>query len=501
MPARDARPLDVDVLVIGAGISGIDVAVRLDEQAPDHTWAIIEAREAVGGTWDLFRYPGIRSDSDMYTLAFPFKPWRGEKSIAEGADIRAYLEETVEEFGLADRIHHGQRAVAADWSSADQRWSVQVRTAAGLLTHRARFLYLASGYYSYDRGHVVDFPGAADFPGPVIHPQEWPQDLEVARRRVVVIGSGATAVTLVPALVERGAAQVTMLQRSPSYVAVRPARDRLARALHRVLPPEAAHRVARAKNGTSAVLTYAAARRLPGLAKAMLARDARRRLPQGYAVDRHFAPRYDPWDERVCLVPDGDLFAAISAGRAEIVTDTVERFDATGIRLGSGGHLDADVIVTATGLVLETAGGIRPTVDGVPMAARDRFSYKGLMLSDVPNLLWCIGYANNSWTLRADLSAQWFTRLLRHLSAHSLGVAVPRRSPADPSAAQADPASTLTSGYFQRAAAELPRAGDRAPWRVRQNWLIDAARMRGGRIDDGVLEFHPRRSAAEGSAG
>ncbi|HSO65930.1 MAG TPA: NAD(P)/FAD-dependent oxidoreductase [Ornithinibacter sp.] len=486
MPPTDVRPLDLDVLVVGAGISGVDAACRLSMHCPGTVWAVLEARDAVGGTWDLFRYPGIRSDSDMYTLGFPFRPWRGRASMAGGAEIRDYVRATADEFGVTERTHHGQRVERLEWSSERARWSVTARTAEGTVTHTARFVYLATGYYSYASGHVVDLPARDDFAGEVVHPQHWPQGMEVAGRRVVVVGSGATAVTLVPALVEEGAAHVTMLQRSPGYVAALPSRDVVADALRRVLPDAVAHRVVRGKNVVLSTAGYQLVRRRPDLGRRLLRRRAMRQLPPGFAVDTHFAPRYDPWDQRLCIAPDGDLFAVLSDGRAEVVTDTIERLDRDGIRLTSGRHLPADLVVTATGLRMELGGGAEVLLDGEVVDVSRGHVYKGLMLSDVPNVALAVGYTNASWTLRADLSARWFCSLVRFMDRKGYAVATPRY---DEVGVEDTPLLGLTSGYVQRAAGILPRQGRRAPWRVVQSYLHDLAVMRLGRIDDGHLEL------------
>jgi monooxygenase len=471
---------------VGAGLAGVDAGARLSMHCPGTAWAVLEARDAVGGTWDLFRYPGIRSDSDMYTLGFPFRPWRGATSIASGAQIRAYIEDTALEYGVTGHIHHGQRVERLEWSSASARWTVTARTASGVVHHSARLVYLATGYYSYASGHVVDFPGQADFAGPVVHPQAWPEGMPVEGARVVVIGSGATAVTLLPALVEAGAAHVTMLQRSPGYVAVLPSRDSVAMRARRVLPDAVAHRVVRAKNVALSTLGYQVLRRYPDAGRRILRRRMERALPPGYPVDTHFTPRYDPWDQRLCVAADGDLFEVLGTGRAEVVTATVERFERDGIRLSSGEHLPADVIVTATGLELEFGGGAQVVVDGDEVDLSQGHVYKGLMLSDVPNLAMAVGYTNASWTLRADLSARWFCSLVRHLDRRGLTVATPRYDEAEPGEV---PLLGLTSGYVQRAAHLLPKQGRRRPWRVVQSYAYDLAVTRLGRIDDGHLEL------------
>jgi cation diffusion facilitator CzcD-associated flavoprotein CzcO len=479
-----ARPLDVDVLVVGAGIAGVDVGARLGMHCPGTAWAVLESRDAVGGTWDLFRYPGIRSDSDMYTLGFPFRPWRGEASLASGEQIRQYVQDTAREFGVTERIHHGQRVERLDWSSDDARWTVTARTHAGTVRHTARLVYLATGYFSYEGGHVVDFPGQELFAGPVIHPQAWPDDLSV--QRVVVIGSGATAVTLVPALVEAGACHVSMLQRSPSYVASVPSRDRVATRVRQVMPDAVAHRVVRAKNVVLSTLGYQVLRRYPDAGRRLLRRRMEQALPAGYPVELHFTPTYDPWDQRLCAAADGDLFTVLGDGRASVVTASIDAFEGDGIRLAGGEHVPADVIVTATGLQMEFGGGARVFIDGVEVDVSSGHVYKGLMLSDVPNLAMAVGYTNASWTLRADLSARWFCSLVRYLDRRGLSVATPRYD--EPDAVDA-PMLDLTSGYVQRAAHLLPKQGRRRPWRVVQSYAYDLAVTRLGRIDDGHLEL------------
>ena len=486
MPRPPAQPLDLDVLVVGAGIAGVDAGARLSMHCSGTAWAVLEARDAVGGTWDLFRYPGIRSDSDMYTLGFPFRPWRGETSIASGEEIRAYVRETALEYGVTERIHHGQRVERIEWSSETARWTVTAHTASGEVQHTARLVYLATGYYAYESGHVVDFPGQEDFAGPVVHPQAWPDGIPVAGSRIVVIGSGATAVTLLPALVEAGAAHVTMLQRSPGYVASVPSRDPVALGLRTVLPDAVAHRVVRAKNVALSTAGYQVLRRYPDAGRRLLRRRMEQALPPGYPVDTHFAPRYDPWDQRLCVAADGDLFDVLGSGRAEVVTASIERFESDGIRLTSGEHLPADVIVTATGLRMQFGGGAQVVVDGQEVDVSTGHVYKGLMLSDVPNLAMAVGYTNASWTLRADLSARWFCSLVRFMDRRGLRVATPRYDEAEP----ADlPLLGLTSGYVQRAEHLLPKQGRRRPWRVVQSYAYDLAVTRLGRIDDGHLEL------------
>jgi monooxygenase len=454
----------VDVLIVGAGLSGIGAAWRLRRQRPSDTYAIVEARGAIGGTWDLFRYPGVRSDSDMYTLSYPFRPWREPEALASGSQIRGYIEETAAEAGITGNIRFGQRVVRAEWSSADARWTVHT---ADRSIFTCDFLYCCSGYYSYASGHRPDFPGMSSFDGAIIHPQSWPADLSYAGKRVVVIGSGATAVTLVPAMAAE-AAHVTMLQRSPTYVTPLPDRDAIADLARRFLPPKAANRVARAKNILLTQAFYQLARRRPALVRRALRGVALRYLNDPAYVDEHFKPTYQPWDQRLCVIPDGDLFQAIADGRASVVTDRVASFTATGIRLESGAELDADIVVTATGLELLPVGGIALTVDGEPIDVGQRSAYRGLMLSGVPNFAYCIGYTNASWTLRADLSHRYLIKLLDHLDRNGLAVATPTAP-----ARSGRPLIDLSSGYVRRALDKFPRQGDRDPWIVRQNYLRD----------------------------
>jgi monooxygenase len=465
----------VDVLVVGAGLSGIGAAYRLQTECPGRSYLILEGREASGGTWDLFRYPGVRSDSDMFTLGYPFRPWRQPTAIAAGATILTYLRDTAAEYGIDKNIRYGQRVVGASWSTARGRWTV--RTAAGD-EWTCAFLYVCTGYYRYASGYEVDFPGRQSFAGPVVHPQHWPEDLDYAGKRVVVIGSGATAVTLVPAMAE-AAAHVTMLQRSPSYLLSLPVREGAAQ---RVGPG-----LVRARNVLLTWALYQAARRWPRRVAKSFRDGVAKQLPAGVPVDPHFRPRYDPWDQRLCIVPDGDLFAAMRSGRASVVTGTIEAFTEHGIRLTGGEHLDADVIVTATGLAMVAFGEIALTVDGRAIESHDLHVYKGLMFDGVPNLAWCVGYTNASWTLRADLSSRYVCRLLNYLDRHRIDVATPRL----PASAHdtGEPLMDLSSGYVQRAAALLPRQSDHRSWRMLNNYLLDLPRMRLSRIDDGDMMF------------
>ncbi|SPR96108.1 flavin-containing monooxygenase [Cupriavidus taiwanensis] len=485
---RDASSDDavLDVLIVGAGLSGIGAARQLQRRCPGKRYAILEARDAIGGTWDLFRYPGIRSDSDMYTLGYRFKPWRGAKAIADGPSIRAYIRETAAEAGITSQIRFGHRVVSAAWDSADACWTVEAErsTDRSRVRLRARLLYVCAGYYSYAEAHRPAFDGEDRFRGRIVHPQFWDESLDYAGKRVVVIGSGATAVTLVPAMAA-SAAHVTMLQRSPTYIVSRPGEDAVARTLRRVLPERLAYAATRWKNVLLGMTFFQLARRRPERVKTRLVGMAAAQLPPGFDVATHFTPRYKPWDQRLCLVPDGDLFRALREGRAAVVTDAIRRFTENGIELASGKSLDADIVVTATGLKLNMLGDIALTVDGQPRRPAECLAYKGMMLSEVPNLVLAFGYTNASWTLKADLTAEYVCRLLRHMDRHGHRIAVPRA----PAAVQPTPFLDFTSGYVQRAAGVLPRQGDRKPWRVHQNYFKDLLTIRHGRIADGVLQF------------
>lgn len=486
-----------DVLVVGAGLSGISAAYHLQQQSPDRSFAILEGRRDLGGTWDLFRYPGIRSDSDMHTLGFRFRPWTGAKAIADGPSILSYLRDTAREHGIDRHIRYEHRVSGADWSTADARWTVTVEVGPGRgrtqLT--CNFLFLCAGYYDYDRGHAPVFAGSEDFQGRIVHPQFWPEALDHADKRVVVIGSGATAVTLVPEL-SRTAAHVTMLQRSPTYIVARPSEDAVANWLRLWLPGGAAYALTRAKNVALGLFFYRQMRRHPQAARRRLLGWVREHLGPDVDVDRHFTPRYDPWDQRLCLVPDADLFTAVREGAADVVTDTIERFTSTGIRLASGQELAADIVVTATGLELKLMGGITLTVDGRAVDPSASYMYKGMMLSDVPNLALTFGYTNASWTLKADLTSAYVCRLLNTMRARGVRQATPRVGDPDMGA---EPFLDFTSGYVQRAAAMLPKQGARAPWRLHQNYMRDYWTLRLGSVDDDMEFSNPFPPGQSGS--
>lgn len=470
----------VDVLVIGAGLSGIGAACQLREHHPDKSLAVLEGRSVSGGTWDLFRYPGIRSDSDMFTFGYRWRPWEGDVALADGPLILDYVRTVARERGVDELIRYDHRVTRASWDSEKARWTVEIE---GREPITAGFLHACTGYYDYESGHAPEFPGQADFRGDVIHPQHWPEDYDYAGKRVVVIGSGATAITLVPAMAGT-AEHVTMLQRSPTYVLSRPGRDPFATKLRR-LPERLRAPIVRWKNILVAVAFYQVSRRRPGLIKGVIGKALHRQLDGHVDVDRHFKPSYDPWDQRLCFVPDGDLFKAFRRGTASVVTDTIETFTETGIRLTSGEHLDADLIVTATGLRLLPFGRIDLEVDGEKVELSDTMAYKALMLSGVPNFVYTIGYTNASWTLKADLVSEYVVRLLRHLDETGRRSVVARK---DPAVAER-PFMDFQSGYVLRALDGLPKQGDRAPWMLKQNYLTDLRTIRKDRIDDGVLEF------------
>ena len=482
-PADDPSPEHFDVIIVGAGLSGIGAAAHLRASLPDKSFVIFEARDAIGGTWDLFRYPGIRSDSDMYTLGYAFKPWTGAKAIADGPSIRRYIEETAAERGIDREIRFGHRLVSANWSSSEARWTLEIERAGETVLASCNFLMMCSGYYSYAEGHRPNWPGEADFRGPIVHPQFWPEKLDYRGRKIVVIGSGATAMTLVPAMAEQ-AASVTMVQRSPSYVISRPSVDGIAEGLRRRLPERLAYGLARWKNVLLGQFFFRLARRRPERFGRRLIAMVQSEL--GEAFDpRHFTPAYKVWDQRLCLVPDSDLFRAIKAGKAAIATGTIERFTQTGIRLDSGEEIEADLIVTATGLKIDVAGGVEFSIDGAPTDLSSHMVYRGLMFGGVPNLAMLFGYTNASWTLKVDLSCDYLCRLLRRMDRKRLPIAVARPDPR----MKPVPFLDFTSSYVRRALDQLPKQGTRRPWRLYQNYLLDLIALRYGRIEDGVLHL------------
>jgi len=473
-----------DVVIIGAGISGIGAAYRIAERNPTMTYTILERRTRIGGTWDLFRYPGVRSDSSMFTLSFPFEPWTRPEGVADGGHIREYLTATARKYGIDRHIQFDSHVRSADWDSSTDTWTVSFDRDGARTQCRCRFVFFASGYYNYDDGYTPEFPGIERFNGTVVHPQHWPEDLDYTGKKIVVIGSGATAVTLLPSLSDR-AAKVSMLQRSPTYLVSASMYGKLPAVLRKVLPRRVSHVIMRAYTALSeAVFIALLCRTAPGLVRRMLRRKAISSLPDGYDVDTHFKPRYNPWDQRMCLIPDGDLYHAVSDGRAEVVTDHIDHFDATGISLKSGERLDADIIVTATGLQLQALGGATIALDGVEIDHRDRFVYKAHMLEDVPNLFWCVGYTKASWTLRADITARATAKLLAHMASHGYTHAFPHRGD-EPMAVK--PSWDIAAGYVQRSAHELPKSGTKRPWNVRQNYVADAIDYRFDRIEEAMV--------------
>jgi cation diffusion facilitator CzcD-associated flavoprotein CzcO len=484
--AAVAKNEHFDVLIVGAGLSGIGAGYHLQSDCPDRSYVILEGRATIGGTWDLFRYPGIRSDSDMYTLGYAFKPWTEAKSIADGPAILNYVCETARENGIDRHIRFNHKVTSASWSTAEAAWTVEaVRGDSETVRFTCNFLFLCGGYYNYERGYTPDFPGTERFRGRIAHPQKWTEDIQYAGKQVVVIGSGATAVTLVPEMAKT-AAHVVMLQRSPTYVVSRPAEDRLANWLRRHLPAKLAYAITRWQNVLFGMYFFRLARRYPERAKQRLVQMVQDQLGPAYDVATHFTPRYNPWDQRLCLVPDADLFEAIKSGRASVVTDEIETFTETGIKLKSGATLDADLIVTATGLNLQVMNGLALRVDGAKVDPTRAMTYKGMMYSDVPNLASSFGYTNASWTLKCDLTCDYVCRLLNHLARKGLRQCTPRRT--DPSV-QEEPWLNFTSGYVQRSIAKFPKQGSKAPWKLHQNYALDLMNLRFAGLEDGVMEF------------
>jgi monooxygenase len=476
-----------DVLIVGAGISGIDAAYRLQTSCPKKTYAILEGRESLGGTWDFFRYPGLRSDSDMFTLGFPFRPWTNPKAIADGASILAYLNETAEAYGIDRKIRYRHRVLRASWSSKEARWTVEAReTSSGdVVRLTCSFLFMCAGYYDYEQGYTPELTGRERFRGRIVHPQKWTPDIEYEGKRVVVIGSGATAVTLVPELAKR-AAHVTMLQRSPTYVLSLPERDLLVNWIREHVSPDVAHTFARATSVLRGMAFFQFSRRFPRLARRFLIGNVRRAIGHKVDVATHFTPSYDPWDQRLCFVPDGDLFRAIRGDRVSVVTDHIESFTETGVRLRSGQELPADLVVTATGLRLKLLGGLELTVDGERIEPSKTMAYKGMMCSDVPNMALSIGYTNASWTLKCDLTSQYVCRLLNYMDAHGYTRCCARRN--DPSLKE-EPIIDFSSGYVRRSIDEFPKQGSFAPWRLYQNYALDLMLLRHGSVEDRAMEF------------
>jgi cation diffusion facilitator CzcD-associated flavoprotein CzcO len=473
-----------DVLIVGAGLSGIGAGYHLQKDSPRKRYAILEGRDAIGGTWDLFRYPGVRSDSDMYTLGYAFKPWTEAKAIADGPNILKYVRETAAEHGIDQHIRFGHQVKRASWSTADALWTVEAEAGGEIRRFTCNFLLMCSGYYDYAGGYDPAFEGAQDFRGPIVHPQKWPADLNYAGKRVVVIGSGATAVTIVPEMAKT-AASVTMLQRSPTYVVSRPAEDAFANWLRGWAPGMLAYQIIRWRNVLFGMWFFNIARKKPTQTKERIISMVREHLGPDYDVETHFTPRYNPWDQRLCLVPDADLFEAIKAGRAAVVTDHIDRFTEHGVRLTSGVELPADIIVTATGLKLQLLSGLELTVDGRRADLSQSMSYKGMMYSDAPNLASVFGYTNASWTLKADLTCEYVCRLINYMDRKGYGQCTPRRHETVAEVPWLD----FTSGYVTRAMAQFPKQGAKKPWKLYQNYALDLVTLKFGAIDDGVIEF------------
>jgi monooxygenase len=483
-----------DVLIVGAGLSGIGAARHLKDKCPGKTFAILEGRDVMGGTWDLFRYPGIRSDSDMYTLGYNFKPWTEKQVIADGDRIRNYIADAAREGGIDNKVRYGHKVVKADWHSDSATWALQVQLKGGeVVPMSCNWLMMCSGYYNYEEGFTPDFPGREAFKGQVIHPQFWPEQLDYTGKRVVVIGSGATAITLIPSMTHK-AGHVTMLQRTPSYVVSVPQFDPMVRVLLKFLPEMTVYNISRARNNFITQMIFKLSRKYPNFMRKLLLKQVKAQVGPDFDM-KHFTPPYNPWDQRLCAVPNGDLFKALRKGKASVVTDHIDRFVDKGILLKSGQVLEADIIVTATGLNLRLFGGMQMSVDGQAVDMSQRISYKGLMFNDLPNMSNTLGYTNASWTLKADLIAEYVCRLIKHMDATGTRIAVPRRK--DPSVKEA-PLLDMTSGYVARAAAQLPKGADRAPWKLYQNYALDTDQLRNGKLEDGVMEFS-KPSAAAGS--
>jgi len=480
----------VDVVVVGAGLSGIGAGYHLQTMSPDRSYVILEGRDSLGGTWDLFKYPGVRSDSDMHTLGFSFKPWTEAKSIADGPSILKYLKQTVSQFGIDKHIRYGQLVTKAQWSTDNAQWTVtSTNKATGATnTYTCSFLFMCSGYYSYKKGHTPEFTGRERFKGTIVHPQEWPTDLDYAGKRVVVIGSGATAVTIVPSMADK-AQHVTMLQRSPTYMVSRPDHDVLANRMRKVLPPKMAYNLTRFKNTWRQQLVYNKTRTDPNKVKQLLLGGIQLELGADYDIAKHFTPNYNPWDQRLCLVPNGDFFKAMREGKASVVTDHIASFTETGIQLASGEHLEADIIVTATGLELVTLGEMDFFVDGDQVDFAKTWTYKGFAYSDIPNLASTFGYINASWTLRSDLTAEYVCRLLNHMRKKGVVQCTPRLREQDRNMKERPWIDGFSSGYMQRMMHRMPRQGDHEPWVNPQNYRRDKKMFKHSPIDDGVMQF------------
>ncbi|WP_441374966.1 flavin-containing monooxygenase [Acinetobacter lwoffii] len=483
----------VDILIIGAGISGIGLAAHLSKHCRQRSFEIIERRESIGGTWDLFKYPGIRSDSDMSTFGFNFKPWKKESVLADGASIKNYLTEVVDEFKLQSKIHFQHRVLSANYDSATCKWSVEIVDAQGKMQiWIANFILGCTGYYNYDQGFQPEFPNQTAFKGEFIHPQHWPENLNYECKKVVIIGSGATAITLVPAMVKGGAGHVTMLQRSPTYIASVPSVDFIYSKMRKYLPEEVAYKLTRARNIGMQRGIYALAQKQPKLLKSLLLKSVQLQL-KGKVDMKHFTPNYEPWDQRLCVVPDGDLFKILREGQASVATDQIETFTETGIQLKSGQHLDADIIVSATGLNIQILGGIQATMDGQPIDTSQHMLYRGIMVSDIPNMALIIGYINASWTLKVDIAAEYICRLLNYMDQQGYAQVIPQGDQSE--LLQDTVMGSLSSGYIARAADVMPKQGKQAPWKVSNNYLADRKELKQASFEDGVLKFRKNSNA------
>lgn len=473
-----------DVIIVGAGLSGIDASYRIQTDCPHLSYTVLEGRDAIGGTWDLFKYPGIRSDSDMYTLGFPFYPWKNPKAIADGPSILSYINETAEHFGIDKKIQFKHYVKHASWSDEKKQWTIKVNREGEALEFRCKFLFMTSGYYNYDQGYAPSFPKSELFKGPIIHPQHWDENLDYANKKIIVIGSGATAVTLVPELAKK-AKLVTMLQRSPSYIMTLPSKDGIANFFNKYLPSGLAYNIIKWKNVLLSMFLYQYSQKRPDSMKAFLMKGVHRGLKTD-ELDEHFQPKYNPWDQRLCLVPDGDFFKAIRRGDAEIVTDQIKEFNAAGIELASGDKLDADIIVSATGLQLQLLGGMTIDVNGETIEPSTLHSYKGVMFSNIPNFAFAVGYTNASWTLKCDLNCQFVTRILNYMKENEKSVVIPRF---DESKYGSEPLLDFDAGYVKRALHKLPKQGSKKPWKVHQNYIKDTISLKLEKINNPNLEF------------
>lgn len=476
-----------DIIIIGAGLSGIGAACHFSKNCPDKSYTVFEARDKIGGTWDLFKYPGIRSDSDMHTFSYRFKPWTHHKSISDASTILQYLEETVEEYQLNDKINFNHQMTAVSWSSQQKEWTVHGtdKITAQAVQARCNFLMLCTGYYDYEKGYTPAFKGLDNYQGQFVHPQKWTPDIQYENKEVIVIGSGATAVTLIPAMVEK-AMHISMLQRSPSYMISRPLHDPFARIVHRMLPGKLAHFLSRWKNILLSMYLYRVARKYPEKTAEYIQDQVRKELPSNYDLDTHFSPNYKPWDERLCVIPDNDLFQAIKSGKCTMLTDHIDRFTADGILLQSGEEIKADLIISATGLVLKMAGGMKITVDGEEQHFSQLLNYKGLMIENIPNMAAIIGYTNASWTLKADLVCDYVCRLLKYMNENDYIYCTPKTAEKD---MVKRPVIDFSSGYIQRGIDVLPKQGDQFPWRLHQNYVKDMIMLKYRKLDDNYLEF------------